>query len=488
MKKAFVKGLLCLLILAMTVHSSAWAGGQVSKPVNPINPYYDEAQPPSRNGIQRASSAMTISIECLAVPSYETDAQWQVFVSGAVGDCTYTFYLLDANWDTCGYSGEQTEPVYNYRFVVPGDYILYVMVCDAAGNTEIRTQNFTLECDSAHPTLESVVTSIVNECLSAGCATDFEKAVWLHDWLTANASYDLSYSYYSADGVLVRGTGVCDSYRKAYEMLLNEAGVEATSATGGNHAWNQIKMNGEWYNVDVTWDDPVSSTGEQQAAVSGMERHFYFGLTDEVMRVDHTFENHPKQCTSYEMNYFLHTGKVRMWSDAYSDGISIALENCEFLVDLTIPDYYIIENGYYSYGNEHIVYDLVVNDLLRQKWSVGDKELSIHTYYEQGANSLPVEVLLDPYTLALPTDSISVEEEAFRGDTGFMAVIIPDETSLGDYCFAECADLWKVVIPDSVTSISPSAFFNCDSVAIVCSEGSYAYQYAQSNGLRVLIR
>ena len=69
-----------------------------------------------------------------------------------------------------------------------------------------------------------------------------------------------------------------------------------------------------------------------------------------------------------------------------------------------------------------------------------------------------------------------------------MAVQIPGASSLGDGCFANCEDLWKVVLSDQVTSISDTAFEGCGAITIVCPEGSYAQQYAQEKGLNVLIQ
>lgn len=480
MKKPLLVSILSLMML-LTI-AAATAKGEMT------NPCCDAAQPPARSDILTQSAALSLSVERLTEPSFDQDTQWRVSVEGAEGACNYVFYILNGDWETCGYFGPQTEPLFSYRFVVPGDYSFYVRATDSAGNTGSYVENFTLEDDGAHPTTESIVASLAAQCLAAGCTTDFEKALWMHDWLTMNASYDLSYSHYSADGVLVRGTGVCDSYRRAYAMLMNAVGVETISVTGGNHAWNQVKMDGEWYNVDVTWDDPIDASGTQQPAASGREHHLYFGLPDEIMRVDHTFETDSKQCTAYEMNYFLHTGKVSIWTEGYISEISSALDNGGFSISLDIPTYYMIENGRYSYGKEHIVYPLTAMALTQREWPLGDKRLHIDVSYDQAAKALSGEVFLDPYTLALPKNITRIEDEAFRGNTSFMAVDIPAGVSLGEGCFAGCTDLWKAVVSDGVTSIADAAFSGCELVTIVCGEGSYAHQYALENGLRVQLQ
>ena len=68
-------------------------------------------------------------------------------------------------------------------------------------------------------------------------------------------------------------------------MLCEEAGISAERVTSeeGNHAWNAINIEEEWYQVDVTWDDPVGDA----VPVSGKERYDYFCLNDEFMFLDH---------------------------------------------------------------------------------------------------------------------------------------------------------------------------------------------------------
>lgn len=130
---------------------------------------------------------------------------------------------------------------------------------------------------------------IVSNYISSGMS-EKEKALVLHNWLIYNAYYDLSYSIYTADGVLVKGTGVCDSYSKAYSMLLDKAGIENKRVTGvakEGHAWNLVRVGGQWYHVDCTWDDP---TGGPETAVSGYEQGTYFLKGDAFMRQSRTFD------------------------------------------------------------------------------------------------------------------------------------------------------------------------------------------------------
>lgn len=134
------------------------------------------------------------------------------------------------------------------------------------------------ECGVRTRAVERVVAACITEDM-----TEFEKALALHDWLINNADYSSYRTFFGAEGVLVYGEGVCQSYASAYGMLLDKVGISHYPVVSAemDHAWNLVQLDGEWYHVDVTWDDPVG----------GEERHLYFGLTDELMGADHTWDN-----------------------------------------------------------------------------------------------------------------------------------------------------------------------------------------------------
>ena len=105
--------------------------------------------------------------------------------------------------------------------------------------------------------------------------SDYEWALFFHDYLCANYEYDGTLSSRSVYSFIKTGRGVCQAYAYAYMMLLERVGVEASWASSAemNHLWNLVKIDGEWYHVDVTWDDPVG-------IVPGVARHGYFLLSD----------------------------------------------------------------------------------------------------------------------------------------------------------------------------------------------------------------
>lgn len=99
--------------------------------------------------------------------------------------------------------------------------------------------------------------------------SDYEKIKIVHDYLVDTIEYDSSVSLdniYNIYGALVSKVCVCEGYAKAFQYLMDEAGIENTIVIGTgtnskgkteNHAWNYVKLDEKWYGIDTTWDDPI---------------------------------------------------------------------------------------------------------------------------------------------------------------------------------------------------------------------------------------
>lgn len=136
---------------------------------------------------------------------------------------------------------------------------------------------------------------------------EFEREKIIHDRLAKKVVYDLNAPYaHNAYGALVNGKAVCEGYAKAFQYLLQRVGIQSFMVTGtgkgGNHAWNIVRIDGRYYNVDLTWDDQKSDTF-----------HAYFNLTDEIIKEDHIFDTtvyKMPECISTDANYFAVYGGI----------------------------------------------------------------------------------------------------------------------------------------------------------------------------------
>ena len=97
----------------------------------------------------------------------------------------------------------------------------------------------------------------------------YSQILQVHNYLIDNTIYDsnstteLSHGIY---GTLVNNLAVCDGYAKAFKFIMDDLGISCIEVCGigqnssgktESHAWNDILIDGVWYAVDVTWDDPI---------------------------------------------------------------------------------------------------------------------------------------------------------------------------------------------------------------------------------------
>ena len=89
--------------------------------------------------------------------------------------------------------------------------------------------------------------------------SDFEIALYLHDYLCLHFAYDTDYQIYDMHQFLTEGEGVCQAYTLTYIALLSRFGIASDVAVSQemNHIWNVVTLGGRAFHVDVTWDDPI---------------------------------------------------------------------------------------------------------------------------------------------------------------------------------------------------------------------------------------
>lgn len=126
-----------------------------------------------------------------------------------------------------------------------------------------------------------------------------EKIKAIHDYIIDHAEYDLTYdpesetnTYHSniAYGPLLEANAICNGYTDAMAIFLSKLGIQNYKIAAKNeknetdddkvegHVWNAVKIEDQWYHLDLTWDDPVSESGKPYL------RHKYFLITNEELK------------------------------------------------------------------------------------------------------------------------------------------------------------------------------------------------------------
>ena len=282
-------------------------------------------------------------------PSYSSPNQW-AFES--VADPSRGEWMK--------YTSECASNDYTFTMTATGTYNFRFYVMDkTAGVTYLRV-NFNISVsDDKYPSVDSIVRSAVAECNSKTDGSEYAKALWLHDWLLEQLEYDKTLKWSSAESALTRELGTCQSYESAYAKLLTAAGIEnsETRDTYDGHTWNAMKLDGQWYQTDCTWDDSSDNW------YSFDQRRLYFGLTDELMAIAHpghskiyTTDDYKTRSTSLADNYFVRAGDAEKWAKAYSDRIQKNLDAGKTEFEITAdnasypPSISGIQNGITAYA------------------------------------------------------------------------------------------------------------------------------------------
>ena len=136
--------------------------------------------------------------------------------------------------------------------------------------------------------MKNTITSWESTIASAGSTEQKAKAA--HDLIAKKVQYDDNYLtnpenpfHQSAYSVFCDDHIVCAGYTKAFEMLMNGAGIDTIALLSTDHAWNMIKINDSWYHTDCTWDDMDGYSGYEMI-------YNFFNRSESVIRSDGTHE------------------------------------------------------------------------------------------------------------------------------------------------------------------------------------------------------
>lgn len=149
----------------------------------------------------------------------------------------------------------------------------------------------------------AVIDSVITEDM-----TDVEKEKAIHDYLCINMDYDIpavddeSKADPDADnpyGMLVGHYGICSGYASTFKLFMDCLDIECIIVEGKangleeDHAWNKIHIDGKWYNVDVTWDDPVYYDEQGNVVTESWDENYqFFNCPDNVLEATGHYWNH----------------------------------------------------------------------------------------------------------------------------------------------------------------------------------------------------
>ncbi|WP_150273464.1 transglutaminase domain-containing protein [Paenibacillus tepidiphilus] len=301
-------------------------------------------------------------------------AQVQSAIDKAMGSDPYLYYTVD-----------------NYAYSYRGN--------SRSANVTVKVKYRETQQQTAY--VNQRVKQILQQIITPGM-NNHQKIKAIHDWVVLHLEYDNTYRKYTAYEGLSSGSAVCQGYSLLTYKLLLGAGipnkiVEGTARAEGKaaqtHAWNLVQLEGAWYHLDTTWDDPVNGAeGEISTA--------YYMRTDAQMRRDHSWSKpYPAAGTLY----------AKTLADLVSRGGAGAAAYQQLQTEL----------DYRLYEEEQVVTSAAgLKQLVQQSMSAGEQSL---LFRYRGGESTLKSALQELYSLGL--EQLSYSSSPFD-NTGDLKVYI----------------------------------------------------------------
>lgn len=123
-------------------------------------------------------------------------------------------------------------------------------------------------------TINEKVDEVISKKIKSSM-TNKEKIEVIHNYIINNGDYATDKirnkykdkSFNKASDILINGYGLCSAYSDAMALFLYKFGIDNYKIASDTHIWNLVKVKNKWLHLDLTWDDPVTSTGENRLEI-----------------------------------------------------------------------------------------------------------------------------------------------------------------------------------------------------------------------------
>lgn len=215
-----------------------------------------------------------------------------------------------------------------YQLIYNDEYRLYYISPTiqysqyASGNIMVMKFDYSFSADNVrtmNTKLEAAMDDILSELSSD--MNDYEIVKTIHDSIIKSCVYSSANERMNTVyGCLVDKLALCQGYARSFTYLCSEAGIDTFVVLGvakEAHMWNAVKMDNDWYHIDLTWDDPDRSANPDSV------RYDYFGLTDARIRELRTVDDYDyevPQANGTRYQYYSYNGLV---ADSFDSAVSI---------------------------------------------------------------------------------------------------------------------------------------------------------------------
>ena len=382
---------------------------------------------------------------------------------------------------------------------------------------QLADQTSLIRCvviEEEQETLRQIIERIVRENAPSG--SDYDKALALHDWLISHAEYDYRDSgiaYSSGSDMLRYGMGVCNGYAEAYALLLDEAGIENTTAGNSIHIFNAVKADGSWMYVDCTWDDMESDayTNHRYFGFEDTIRYRVYGGDDPDTLDDIIIESESFTVKDYSKHYWYKNGYCK---GAIQDAKKLVTNSLEqgkrngevpligdevlnLLTAAALGDMKWDVDGEdiklsFGWANDVLYFHIASDsdeDISDFEYDIKNNKVRILKYtgsdpivvIPSRINGIPVTCIGPAFygnytvrSVLLPKSVTEIEANAFRNAVCLQKINFPEKLAIiGDNAFNTCVSLASdIILPDGCSELGFAAFVNCYSIKKVRLPGT----------------
>lgn len=206
------------------------------------------------------------------------------------GDESYTF---TCDYDNCT---EDVIEVIDDEFIIP-NLNNFVHPFNSFEDIKIKPNTligrFTIiiekkyskqEIEHVENYIDSFISNNINDTMN-----NKEKIKLFHDHIINNTIYDQNDSSYTAYSLLTKGRALCGGYSDIMAIYLEKININNYKITSTSHVWNLVYTDNKWLHLDLTWDDPVTSDGNQY-----LLHNFFLINSDELLKLDDVEHNFDK--------------------------------------------------------------------------------------------------------------------------------------------------------------------------------------------------
>ena len=243
-------------------------------------------------------------------------------------------------------------------------------------------------------------------------ASDYELELYFNDHLVDNCEYNKLAGKVNvrvanegnAYGAIVDKKAVCEGYARAFQLLCNSVNIDCVNimgeADGVTHQWNCVKISGEWYHVDVTWNDP----GDEE----GWLKYDYFNVTTEQISADHTLrELYSEAEIDYDAEYA--TVYNIFIPECTSNEYNYYNQSCVTLTDIDNADEVVSSIAEYAQNGEEY-YSFVIDESLdfSESANIIINEGYLYDWVEQANEANGYSVEINPECMVYQNESFNV--------------------------------------------------------------------------------